>query len=214
MPRILNEFYVHEFGFRVRHASLRVGTLLSVVSKVSIKTNDAFRLFAWPGWKQTVTRLVAEKPVIESKHQLRPGPADLHLFAGSWKPEGIAYVYIWLETPEGHPGQQAYTFRLLSTSLTSVSIFSVSCCSRYVSLWWHGIRGGHRHRQVGRMPDTDLIPDIRSKGVKYHIFSKNRRQRSCPLSRSFLIVDEPNFYTVRTADLCLPCIRCIPKMHS
>ena len=45
-------------------------------------------------------------------------------------------------------------------------------------------RGGHQHRQVGRMPDTDLIPAIWSKGVKYHIFSKNRRQRSCPLPRS------------------------------
>ncbi len=103
-------FYVHEFGFRVRHASLRVGTLLSVVTKVSIKTHDEFRLFAWPGWKPTATHLVAEKPVIESKHQLQPGSADLHLFAGSWKLGGIAYVYIWLETPEGHPGQQAYTF--------------------------------------------------------------------------------------------------------
>jgi hypothetical protein len=33
-------------------------------------------------------------------------------------------------------------------------------------------RGGLQHRKVGRMPDTDLIHDIRSKGVKYHIFSK------------------------------------------
>ncbi len=34
------------------------------------------------------------------------------------------------------------------------------------------------------MPDTDLIPDIRSKRVKYRIFSKNRRQRMCSLPRS------------------------------
>jgi hypothetical protein len=35
------------------------------------------------------------------------------------------------------PGQHAYTFviRILSTSLTSVSVFSVCCCSRYKSLW-------------------------------------------------------------------------------
>jgi hypothetical protein len=41
------------------------------------------------------------------------------------------------DPPEGHPGQQAYTFviRILSTSLTSVSIFSVCFCSRYVYLW-------------------------------------------------------------------------------
>jgi hypothetical protein len=49
-------------------------------------------------------------------------------------------------------------------------------------------RGGHRHRQVGRMPDTDLKPDLRSKGVKDHTFLKNRRQISCPLPRSLLIV--------------------------
>jgi len=33
-------------------------------------------------------------------------------------------------------------------------------------------RGGHWHWQVGQMPDTDLIPDLRWKGVKYHTFSK------------------------------------------
>ncbi len=46
-------------------------------------------------------------------------------------------------------------------------------------------RGGHQHRQVSWMPNTDLIPDIRSKEVKDRIFSKNRRQRSCPLPQSF-----------------------------
>ncbi len=61
--------------------------------------------------------------------------------SGELKDGGIAYVYVGLERsydpPECHPGQQAYTFviDLLSTSLTSVSIFPVSCCSRYVSLW-------------------------------------------------------------------------------
>jgi hypothetical protein len=33
-------------------------------------------------------------------------------------------------------------------------------------------RGGHQHWQVGQMPDTHLIPDLWSKGVKYHTFSK------------------------------------------
>jgi hypothetical protein len=37
------------------------------------KTNDAVRLSAWLGWKQTVTCLEAEKPVIESKHKLQLG---------------------------------------------------------------------------------------------------------------------------------------------
>ncbi len=91
------------------------------------------------------SRLVAAKPVMESKHQLWPGPADLHLLVGSWKlgKGGIAYVYVWLDRsydpPEGCPGQQAYTFviRNLRMSLTSVSIFSVCCCSRYVSQWLH-----------------------------------------------------------------------------
>ncbi len=54
------------------------------------------------------------------------------------------------------------------------------------------IRGGHWHWQIGRMHDTDLIPDIRSKGVKDRTFSKNRRQRSCPLLWSLSIVDDPD----------------------
>jgi hypothetical protein len=49
-----------------------------------------------------VTWLVAEKPVTESKHQLRPGPADLHLLMGSWRP---------YDPPEGHPGLAGIHFR-------------------------------------------------------------------------------------------------------
>ncbi len=66
----------------------------------------------------------AAKPVFKSKHQLRPGPVDT--IEG-----GIPYINGWLESyydpQEGHPGQHAYTFliRILSSSLTSVSIFSV-----------------------------------------------------------------------------------------
>jgi hypothetical protein len=56
----------------------------------------------------------AAKPVIESKHKLRPGPADLHSLAGSWRLGEIAYVYVWLECsydpPECNPGQLAYIF--------------------------------------------------------------------------------------------------------
>jgi hypothetical protein len=44
-------------------------------------------------------------------------------------------------------------------------------------------RGGHRHWQVGRMPDTNL----RSKGVKDCTFLKIGRQRSCPLPQSLSI---------------------------
>jgi hypothetical protein len=36
----------------------------------------------------------------------------------------------------------------------------------------------HRHLQIGRMLDSDLIPDLRSKGVKCRTFLKNRNQRS------------------------------------
>ncbi len=38
---------------------------------------------------------------------------------------------------KGPPGHHAYTFviRILSTSLTTVSVFSVCCCSRYLSVW-------------------------------------------------------------------------------
>ncbi len=81
------------------------------------------------------------------KHPLRLGPADLYFLVGSWKLGWTAYVYVWLERsydpPECHPGQQAYTFviHLLST-YTSVSIFSVCCCSRYVSLWWQRTEQG------------------------------------------------------------------------
>ncbi len=41
--------------------------------------HDAVRLSAWPGWKQSVTRLVAEKPVTQAAAR----PADLHLLVGS-----------------------------------------------------------------------------------------------------------------------------------
>jgi hypothetical protein len=51
----------------------------------------------------------------------------------------------------------------------------------------------HQHRQVSRMPDTDLIPNIQLKGVKSRIFSKDKRKRSYPLPRSFSIFDEPDF---------------------
>ncbi len=34
----------------------------------------------------------------------------------------------------------------------------------------HCTRGGHRHMQVGRLADADLIPDIRSKGLNIVIF--------------------------------------------
>ncbi len=44
------------------------------------------------------------------------------------------------------------------------------------------------------MHDTDIIPEIQSKGVKERTFSKNRRQRSCPLLRSLSIVDDPDFW--------------------
>ncbi len=56
---------------------------------------------------------MAEKPVMESKHQLRLRLVDLHFLVGSWKLGEIAYVHVWLERsydpPEGHPGQQANT---------------------------------------------------------------------------------------------------------
>jgi hypothetical protein len=43
-------------------------------------------------------------------------------------------------------------------------------------------RGGHRHRQVGRMPDTDLIPDLRSKGVKYRFFCEKPKAKIMPFT--------------------------------
>jgi hypothetical protein len=66
---------------------------------------------------------------------------------------------------EGNPGQQAHNFliRILSTSLTSVSNFSVCCCSRYISLYppppwkerkenpgWLALADGSRYGQRSR----------------------------------------------------------------
>jgi hypothetical protein len=48
---------------------------------------------------------------------------------------------------------------------------------------------GHRHLQIGRMLDSDLISDLRLKGVdslECRTFSKNQNQRLCPLLRRFL----------------------------
>ncbi len=55
-------------------------------------------------------------------------------------------------------------------------------------------RGGHRHLQMRRMLDIDLIPDLRSKGVKGRTFSKNRNQRSCLLPWSLHMSKIELFY--------------------
>jgi hypothetical protein len=47
-----------------------------------------------------------------------------------------------------------------------------------------GSTGGQRHLQIGRMLNINLIPDLRSKGVKGQTFSKNQKERSCLLPRS------------------------------
>jgi hypothetical protein len=53
-------------------------------------------------------------------------------------------------------------------------------------------RGGHRHWQVvGRMPNTDLKPDLRPKGVKDHTFLKKSKAKIVP---SAIVVDH-DFYT-------------------
>jgi hypothetical protein len=36
-------------------------------------------------------------------------------------------------------------------------------------------RGGHRHLQIGRMLDSDRIPDLRSEGVKDRTFLKKAK---------------------------------------
>ncbi len=36
-------------------------------------------------------------------------------------------------------------------------------------------RGGHRHLQIGRMLDSDPIPDLRSEGVKDRTFLKKAK---------------------------------------
>jgi hypothetical protein len=87
-----------------------------------------------------VTHL-ATKLVIESKHQLQPGPADFQLLVGRCRLGGIAYVYVWLECSydptEGHPGQHEYTF-LIGIQSTSHLSFNFVCllCSRYLSQWY------------------------------------------------------------------------------
>ncbi len=105
------------------------------------------RLLTWldflPVWlvADKLTRLEAESYVLLSKGNTSCGlaRADLHLLVWNWSLGGIAYALVWLECsydqPEGHPGKHEYTFliRILSTSLTSVSIFSVFCYFRYLS---------------------------------------------------------------------------------
>jgi hypothetical protein len=52
----------------------------------------------------------AAKPVIENKHKLRPGPADLHLLVGA---EGelwvLTYIYVWLYSSYGRPRMPPWT---------------------------------------------------------------------------------------------------------
>ncbi len=52
-------------------------------------------------------------------------------------------------------------------------------------------RGGHRHWQVGRMPDIDLKRDLQSKGVKDHPFFKKPKAKIAP---STAIVVDHNVY--------------------
>ncbi len=54
-------------------------------------------------------------------------------------------------------------------------------------------RGGHRHWQVGRMPVSDLIPDLRSKGVKDHTFLKIRKAKIVPSTSIMSIIVDPDF---------------------
>ncbi len=72
-----------------------------------------------------------------------------------------------------------------------------------------------------QIPDTDLIPDIRSKGVKYRIFSKNQRQRSCPLPRSFRSLTNSisrdrifHFQLKENRDLYLDFLKCLNEVSN
>ncbi len=71
----------------------------------------------------------------------QPGRSSVINGSGSSRLGGIGIclcltgALLW--PPRRHPGQHVYTFviSILSMSLISVSIFSVCCCSRYLSLW-------------------------------------------------------------------------------
>ncbi len=97
-----------------------------------------------PGVKKAPDPGSGSATLIKSKDQLLPSPADfllLLLLMGRCRLGEISYVYVYdssilMTPPEGHTVQHAYTsvIRILSASVTSVSSFSVWCCSRYVSL--------------------------------------------------------------------------------
>ncbi len=102
---------------------------------------------------------MSEKLVIESKHQLRSGPEDLHLLVGSWLERSY-------DPPECHLGQQSYTFviSILSMSLTSVSIFSLCCCSRYVSLWFRPLL-----KEIKQAGSRRIVLDCAPENIQVHI---------------------------------------------
>ncbi len=83
----------------------------------------------------------AAKPVIESKYNLRPGPADLHLLVESWSLQGIAYIYVWLEALMTPQNATLDSLRTLSwfvsyRRLSSQFQFSVSAVTLgYLSRW-------------------------------------------------------------------------------
>ncbi len=56
------------------------------------------------------------------------------------------------------------------------------------SAFWGAEVGIDTDKSVKCPTPTDLIPDLRSKEVKDRTFFLNRRQRSCPLRQSLLIV--------------------------
>jgi hypothetical protein len=101
---------------------------------LSVSATGQRYLDVWPGttcslaWQQTVTRLVTRKPVIESKHQLWPSPADLHLFVGSWRLGGNSICLCMPDRRES-PRRPSWT---ACVHLRTVCCY---CYSRYLSRW-------------------------------------------------------------------------------
>jgi hypothetical protein len=110
--------------------------------------------------------------------------------------------------PEGHPGQHAYTFmiRILSTSasLTSISIFSVCCYSRYLSHWFQ--------------PGSKILESTNRPEFPSHPFSwQLRANRQIIFRRQWQIpeVEENRFHDIfANISVQKPAARGVPRLSS
>jgi hypothetical protein len=126
------------------------------------KPNSANRTYTWTASSMTGLRTLQSRPNLAQQTSARSPPPRVgtHCYgmAASSREQKIKGKSNPRQNVQGH----IHSYVISLSNAPPFSSTTVIC------------KGGHWHWQVGQMPDTDLIPDLRSKGVKYHTFSKTK----------------------------------------